>query len=276
MKLVSLGEILWDVFPDREELGGAAFNLAFHASRLGNEVIFISAVGDDPRGARARQKATKLGLETNFIQTNPDAPTGVVTVTLDAARQPSFVLERPAAYDRVTLTGRQLGTLAAADPDWICFGTLSFVSPVNLATLRRLIEACPRARRLFDVNLRVGSWSEALVRELLPLAHVVKLNESEMETLGAVMSGTRATLCVTCAERGCIIDGVAVPGYRVRVADAVGAGDSFSAALAHGLSQGLPPVQAAGFANRVGAIVTSRRGGTPFWTPEEAAALTNR
>ncbi len=276
MKLVSLGEILWDVFPDHEALGGAGFNLAFHASRLGNDVSFISAVGDDPRGARALQKATKLGLDTAFIQTNPEAPTGVVTVSLDAARQPSFVLERPAAYDRVTLTDRQLETLAGLDPDWICFGTLSFVTAVNLATLRRLIEACPRARRLYDVNLRVGSWSEALVRELLPLAHVVKLNESEMEALGPVMASTRATLCVTCAERGCIIDGAPVPGYPVQVADAVGAGDSFSAALAHGLSQGMPPVEAADFANRVGAIVTSRRGSTPFWTPDEAAALTKR
>lgn len=275
MTILSLGEILWDVFPDgREELGGAPFNLAFHASRLGHEAVFVSAVGDDARGHRARQKATKLGVDPRYIQTNPEAGTGMVTVSLDAARQPSFVLERPAAYDRVALTDRQLEALAAADPAWICFGTLFFTTAVNLATLRRLLEACPRAKRFYDVNLRPGNWSEALVRELLPLADVVKVNEAEMETLGPAIPA--AAVYVTRAGEGCIAEGTPVPGYPVQVADAVGAGDAFSAGLLHGLSQGWPPVEAARFANRVGAIVASRPGATPFWSLEEAAALTNR
>ena len=275
MTILSLGEILWDVFPDgREELGGAPFNLAFHASRLGHEPVFISAVGDDPRGARARLKATKLGIDTGFIQTNANAPTGAVTVTLDAALQPSFVLERPAAYDHVTLSGRQIQALSATNPVWICFGTLFFTSSVNLATLRCLLEACPNARCFYDVNLRPGNWSEALVRELLPLADVVKVNESEMEILASALSSMRATICVTQADRGCVIDGKTVPGYRVAVADAVGAGDAFSAGLLHGFSEGWPLPEAADFANRVGAMVASRPGPTPFWTMEELAALT--
>ncbi len=277
MTIVSLGEILWDVFPDqREELGGAPFNLAVHITRLGHEALFVSAVGDDVRGSRAQQKTTKLGIDTSYIQTNLNAGTGVVTVTLDQARQPSFVLERPAAYDHVILSNRQLDTLAAANPAWICFGTLFFTSAVNLATLRRLLEACPRANCFYDVNLRPANWSEALVRELLPLADIVKLNESEMETLAPLLPATQATICTTLAGEGCIIDGMRVPGYRVQVADAVGAGDAFSAGLLHGLSEGWPPAQAADFANRVGAMVASRPGATPYWTPEELAALPSR
>ena len=274
MTILSLGEILWDVFPDgREELGGAPFNLAFHALRLGHEPVFISAVGDDPRGARARQKATKLGIDTGFIQTNANAPTGAVTVTLDAVGQPSFVLERPAAYDHVALTGRQIQALSATNPVWICFGTLFFTSSVNLAALRCLLAACPNARCFYDVNLRKDNWNDALVRELLPLADVVKMNESEMEILAPAVSSMRATVCVTQADRGCLIDGVAAPGYRVAVADAVGAGDAFSAGLLHGIGEGWPLSHAADFANRVGAIVASRPGATPFWTMEELAAL---
>jgi fructokinase len=270
MTVLSLGEILWDVFPDREDLGGAAFNLAFHAGQLGHEVLFVSAVGEDWRGSRALQRATKLGISTEFIQTNPTAPTGVVTVTLDAARQPSFVLERPAAYDRVRLSDRQIAALAAADPAWICFGTLFFVPPANLATLRLLLEACPRARRFYDVNLRPGNWSKALVEELMPLADVVKMNESERETVGPSHAPVE---CVTRADQGCVINGVPVPGFRVKVADAVGAGDAFSAALMHGISAGWPPVEAAEFANRVGAAVARRPGATPFWTRGELKAL---
>jgi len=274
LTILSLGEILWDVFPDREDLGGAPFNLAFHTSRLGHEPVFVSAVGDDERGHRARQAATKLGIDTGFIQTNPEAGTGVVTVSLDHARQPSFVLERPAAYDHVTLTDRQIEKIAAAKPEWICFGTLFFIRPSNLATLRRLLEACPRARRFYDVNLRPANWNEALVRELLPLADVVKLNEAEMATLEPAMPAARGVVCVTHADRGCVIDGTAVPGYRVKVADAVGAGDAFSAGLLHGLSEGWTNVRAADFANRVGAIVASRPGANHFWAVGELDALT--
>jgi len=274
MTILSLGEILWDVFPDREELGGAPFNLAFHASRLGHEPVFISAVGDDARGHRALNTATKLGIDTSFIQTNPEAGTGVVTVSLDQARQPSFVLQRPAAYDHVPLTDRQIEKLAATNPEWICFGTLFFMPASNLATLRRLLEACPRARRFYDVNLRPGNWNDALVRELLPLADVVKLNEAEIETLEPMMAAARGLVCVTRAERGCTVNGTGVPGYRVKVADAVGAGDAFSAGLLHGLSAGWPAEQAADFANRVGAIVASRPGANHFWTVEELDALT--
>ena len=110
------------------------------------------------------------------------------------------------------------------------------------------------------MNLRPGNWNEALVRELLPLADVVKLNEAESEALGPI----RGMVCETRADRGCVIEGTAVPGYRVKVADAVGAGDAFSAGLLHGLSEGWPPVQAADFANRVGAIVATRRGREPI------------
>jgi len=198
----------------------------------------------------------------------------VVRVSLDESRQPAFALARPAAYDRVTLTDRQIDAIVSNNPQWICFGTLFFMPPGNLGLLRRLLEACPSARRFYDVNLRPGNWSEALVRELLPLADVVKLNEAERDAVRPALAAARGPVCVTLAERGCEFDGALAPGYPVPVADAVGAGDAFSAALMHGLSQGWPATRLADFANRVGALVASRHGGTPFWTLDEAMALT--
>lgn len=278
--IASVGEILWDVFPDgREDLGGAPFNFAYHAMRLGHRVHFVSAVGDDDRGRRALAEARRLGIETSFIRTTAAAETGRVEVTLDAARQPSFRLLRPCAYDHLELDAHELDRLAALNPEWISFGTLAFVIPAALATLRKLLDACPGARRFYDVNLRPGNWTAELVAELLPLADAVKLNESEAETLGPLVAAkaTRAdTICITRAERGCTINGIDVPGYRVEVADAVGAGDAFSAAYLHGLSLGWPPSAIGDFANRVGALVASRRGGTPAWSPDEARALTHR
>jgi fructokinase len=63
-------------------------------------------------------------------------------------------------------------------------------------------------------------------------------------------------------------------GYKVQVADTVGAGDAFAAAFVHGLQLGWPASEIADFANRVGALVSSRAGGTPAWTVQEADALT--
>jgi fructokinase len=63
------------------------------------------------------------------------------------------------------------------------------------------------------------------------------------------------------------------PGFPVKVADTIGAGDAFSAALLHGIDAGWAAPQIANFANRVGALVASRPGGTPAWTIDEAMAL---
>jgi len=69
MALLCCGEILWDDFGDRRLLGGATFNVAAHAHRLGLPVHFVSAVGADPPGREALAQVAALGLETRFIRT---------------------------------------------------------------------------------------------------------------------------------------------------------------------------------------------------------------
>src|SRR3954447_11784773 len=96
MTILSIGEILWDVFPDTVKLGGAPFNFAVHAHRLGHRVIFLSAVGDDERGRVAIERAAALGLSTEFIQTVADQPTGSVSVRLNSEGHPDFTIHRPA------------------------------------------------------------------------------------------------------------------------------------------------------------------------------------
>src|SRR5689334_19939461 len=95
MRLLGVGEILWDVFRDAEHLGGAVFNLCAHAARLGHDVYLVSAVGDDARGERALAAARQLGISTKFIGTVAGRPTGTVSVTVDDGGQPSYVIHRP-------------------------------------------------------------------------------------------------------------------------------------------------------------------------------------
>ena len=111
MKIVSIGEVLWDVIGDKEYLGGAALNFAAHAARLGHTVCFVSAVGKDERGRRVFQRMAEIGLPTRYVHEVSAHPTGVVTVELDAAGVPRFTLHHPAAYDAPELTGGEVAEL---------------------------------------------------------------------------------------------------------------------------------------------------------------------
>lgn len=113
MKILSVGEVLWDVFEAKEHLGGAAFNFAAHANVLGHSVSFISAVGIDRRGRRVVEKMKTMGLDTRFIHQVPDIPTGFVTVHLDPYGQPRFTIHRPAAYDFPALSDHSLAEISS-------------------------------------------------------------------------------------------------------------------------------------------------------------------
>jgi fructokinase len=283
MHLLGVGEILWDVIGDRDYLGGAVFNLCAHAARLGHDVALVSAVGDDARGRRAVEKARELGISTRFIRTVTEAPTGIVTVTVDAQGQPTYVIHRPAAYDFASLAD------SGFNPDWICYGTLHSMHPNARHLLASILQSSPQARRFYDVNLRKDSFTPELVRWLLSQAAIVKLNDLEVHEVSAVLGMSQSSLegfcrtlaarlpcegvCVTRGEQGCavMLGGCyeEVPGYPVQVADTVGAGDAFAAALIHAIDAGWPARRAGEFANRLGALVASRAGATPEWSPAE-------
>ncbi len=293
MNVISVGELLWDVFESGEHLGGAPFNFAAHAARLGHNVHFLSAVGDDERGRRALERMGVLGLSTRFVRVVQGHPTGTVTVKLGSDGVPAFRIHRPAAYDCLELSDDELAELSSQNPNWIYYGTLHQVSPAARRLTERLVAANPRARRFYDVNLRVDSYTPALVVELLGTADVVKLNEDEVLAVEQMLGephrpleafcracagrfGWRA-VCVTRGPHGCAVriraEYLEAAGYPVTAVDTVGAGDAFAAAFLHGLGGGWAPARIADFANRVGALVAGREGAVPPWTVEECLAL---
>jgi len=164
----------------RQHLGGAPFNFAAHLSKLGHTVSFVSAVGKDERGRRIFDCLPALGLSTRYLGQAEDYPTGVVTVSFDRARQPHYIIHRPVAYDFPELSEPQLQELFSRPVDWIYFGTLQQSSLEAKRLTRRLLDSGPGARRFYDVNLRVDGYDRALVRELMALATVVKLNDEEV------------------------------------------------------------------------------------------------
>ena len=293
MRIVSIGEVLWDLIGDKEYLGGAALNFSAHAARLGHDVFFVSAVGEDERGQRVLRRMAELGLSTRYVRKIPSYPTGLVTVELNSAGVPRFTLHHPAAYDAPELTDGELAELLTPKPAWIYFGTLFQMSPQARRLTYRLLDSPTGARLLYDVNLRKDSYTMPLVRELMARGQVVKLNAEEAVEVNRMFDRSPVSVesfcrnysrefgwqsaCVTLGEKGCamLVGGeyVEANGYQVRADDTVGAGDAFTAAFIHGLSLEWPAGKIADFANRVAALVASRPSGTPAWTLEEAWAL---
>lgn len=295
MRILSVGEILWDVIGGKEYLGGAPFNFSVHAVRLGHEVKFLSGVGRDARGDRARREAERFGIGTDLLEETDMAPTGVSVVSNETGHGRHQLL-RPAAFDYSNLSESKLIAIKRWQPDWIYFGTLAQLTSHTRALTRSLVEQNPGAQRFYDVNLRPDNYTDEVICELLGLASIVKLNSEEMPEL-ARMNGlaedirfpvfARAmterypfkAVCVTKAEEGCALfcadplTLIQAPGYAIQVADTIGAGDAFAAAFLHGWNAGWPLERVCDFANRVGALMASRPGATPEWTVAEAEAL---
>ncbi len=293
VRLLSVGEVLWDIFDDREHLGGAPLNFSVSAQRLGNQVALLSGVGKDERGARAYVVMREMGLDTGLVQ-QTEARTGAANVTTDSSGNGSFSIVRPAAFDMVELTDSILASIIALHPNWIYFGTLAHTLDESEERLACLLAANPGARRFYDVNLRHGHWNLALVQRLSRLATIIKLNATEAETLFELAGCPGAfsmecfcgfwsaaygskMICVTQGSQGCAVwrDGTIefFPGYAVEVVDTVGAGDVFAAAFLHGYQSQWPIERTASFANALGAIVAGRPGATPFWTIDEAVQI---
>ncbi len=280
-KVLGLGEILWDLLPSGPQLGGAPGNFACHARALGAEAGIVTRVGADQLGRDILARLEAMRLPIDLVQTDDAAPTGTVTVQLDAAGVPQFTIHENTAWDRLEATAA--ARRAAAQADAICFGSLAQRTAPARAAIRELVRATPAAAlRIFDVNLRQHFYARDLIEESLQLANVLKLNDAELPVLAELFSlggdvpaqvtvlAARFDLRLVALTRGAQ-GSVMFADSRwsehqprpVAVADTVGAGDAFTAAMVLGFLRGwsLDAINAA--ASDVARFVCSRPGATP-------------
>ena len=97
--ILSIGEVVWDVFPDKQVLGGAPINVAYHLRCLGVGVGVITRIGEDELGDRTIGSMAALGLPLDGVQRGEE-PTGRVNVTFDENNEHHFVHARGACERR--------------------------------------------------------------------------------------------------------------------------------------------------------------------------------
>jgi fructokinase len=280
--IVGLGELLWDLLPSGKQLGGAPANFAYITNLLGDTGIPASRVGQDSLGDEALARVAQLGLSAASVQRDPTNSTGTVNVDVDDRGQPCFEISEPAAWDFLewTPSWQQL----AKEADAVCFGSLAQRSSQSRSTIRSFLRAIPpEAVRIFDVNLRQNFYTAQVLAESMKLATIVKLNQEELPKImrlfelghHAEEDSARRLLSSRDLKLVCVTRGIGGsllispdersehPGFRVKIADTVGAGDAFTAALVHGYLRGTQLAQINEDANRVGAWVASQSGATP-------------
>jgi fructokinase len=280
--VVGLGELLWDLFPSGKKLGGAPANFAYIASLLGDDGLPASSLGNDALGAEALRRLGELKLSTEFMQQDSSHPTGTVKVEVDAEGQPRFEIFEHVAWDFLEWSAQWQDL--AQRTDAVCFSTLAQRAERSHATMRSFLQATrSNAVRVCDVNLRQHFFTAQIVEESMRLANVVKLNHEELprvmrlfelEHYSEEESARRLLfkydlqlICITRGSGGSLLfsrqESTEHPGFEITVADTVGAGDAFTAALVHGYLRGNSLPRINDRANRMGAWVASQTGGTP-------------
>jgi fructokinase len=294
--ILGIGELLWDMLPDGPRLGGAPANFAVMAGRLGDHAAILSRIGRDDLGRQAVDRLDPMPVDTSFLQIDAAHATGRVTVNFSNG-EPEYTIHQPAAWDFLEVSDAwlQLVERAAA----ICFGSLAQRNHESRQAIQTLVAECPASCiRIFDVNLRAPFYSSEVLQESLELATVVKMNDIEAplilelldlpagdESAEAQESRTGSASLRIAAER--ILDQfpplqlVAItkgsrgsllvtrdewnhhPGFPVKFVDGIGAGDAFTAAMAHYLLRGadLATLNEAG--NRWGGWMASQSGAMP-------------
>ncbi|MDY3141396.1 MAG: carbohydrate kinase [Parabacteroides sp.] len=280
--IVGIGEALWDVLPEGKKIGGAPANFAYHVSQFGLESCAVSAVGDDELGKEIRSNFEEKKLQT-LIETVP-YPTGTVQVEIDKLGVPQYDIKENVAWDNIPFTP-QIEELAHRTKA-ICFGSLAQRNEVSRNTIEQFIEAMPKTEDtliVFDVNLRQSFYSRDVLDRSMKRCNVLKINDEELITISRML-GYQGTdlqskcwillgryhlkmLILTCGVNGSYVftpgsmSFIATP--KVKVADTVGAGDSFTGAFVACILKGLSVADAHQKAVNVSAFVCTQRGAMP-------------
>ena len=285
--VVGLGEVLWDVLPEGKKLGGAPANFAYHAGQflgMGN-TIAVSALGEDKLADETIEALKEHGL--NYLLPRVNYPTGTVQVTLSGDGIPAYEIKENVAWDNIPYTP-EIAEIAK-NCRAVCFGSLAQRSVTSWATIRQFLDDTPAdCLKIFDINLRQQFYTKDVIEESLKRCNILKINDEELVVIKRMygyddldMRGIcekmlaeygLKMLVLTCGTNGSYVFAPGLTSFqetpKVKVADTVGAGDSFTGSFCASIINGKPIQEAHKKAVEVSAFVCTQNGAMPTLPPE--------
>lgn len=280
--IVGMGEALWDCLPEGKKIGGAPANFAYHVSQFGFNSRVVSAVGDDPLGDEILEVFAEKHLHAQLARV--EYPTGTVQVTLDQVGVPQYEIKENVAWDNIPFTDslRDLALRTRA----VCFGSLAQRNVVSRTTINRFLDAMPdtgNELKIFDINLRQNFYTREVLCDSMSRCNILKINDEELVTISRIFGYpgidlqdkcwillakyNLKMLILTCGTNGSYVFTPGVVSFqetpKVKVADTVGAGDSFTATFTAAILRGLPVPEAHKLAVEVSAYVCTQSGAMP-------------
>jgi fructokinase len=302
-EIVCLGEILIDLFPAEigkkladvsafyPNPGGAPANVAVAVKKLGVLSGFIGKVGDDAFGYHLINVLKEQGVETRGMRVDESARTTLAFIALPDENTAEFVFYRNPGAD-LRLWPDELDRKMIENARALHIGSLSLVEEPARSATYKAVRWARQAGVLvsFDVNYRPSLWKEpkdALeqIKEMLPYANLLKVNETELALLtgrddktGArkLLSEGPEIVVVTLGKKGSLVAAKEIncfmPAFPVETVDAVGCGDAFISGFLTKLA--LSPewrrnleepiiMEALRYANAVGALTALKHGVIP-------------
>lgn len=281
LKIIGIGEVVWDEFNGSLVLGGAPLNFAHFARQLGAQSYIISAVGNDELGEKALNLVGQIDVDKSYIQVN-ELPTGVV----HAEQVPDTDVVNYQIYENVAWDALQYDPSVESlfvDADAVCWGSLvQRTSQVHKNVLKMLEHVPDSCLKVFDINLRQHYYSKEVVLDSLKVADVLKLNETEIRDVAGLLQ-----LDESLSEEECVMEIIRrydlkfviytlgsvrseiysqkgkvseIPTPKVDVVDTVGAGDSFTASFITSMLQGKEVIKSHEIAVKVAAFVCTQKG----------------
>lgn len=276
-KIVCFGEVLWDIYPDRIEIGGAPFNVYYRLHSLGNNVIIISSIGDDDLGLKALNFFKKNNLNSEFISIDKEHKTGQVKIQLESG-EPSYNIVDNVAWDFIPIKKEY----TSEKLDYLIFGSLAVRNDKSFETLKEIIRKSKF--NILDLNIRQEYYKKDKLHYLLSSSDFLKINMDELFVLRDLFNikyhetediaqkiFSKFNLKYICLTNGSVnssvFDGnkfIYVESLKVESIDNVGAGDNFLASFIdeyfikkNSLKSSLK------IASIYGAITTTKKGAIP-------------
>ncbi len=236
--------------------GGAPANTAVGLARQGVKVGFIGRVSDDEFGRWLKGVLEKDGIDTALTVSDPEAQTRMAYVVTTKTGDRKLAEFTKVACADVRLEEKDLNPANFAKAKVLHFGSISLIaSPARDATEKAV--KLSRENNMvvsYDPNVRLGLWPSPqackdAILSTLKWADIVKINEDEL----AFLTGARDTqkadqlrkehdlpvLIITLDSRGAYVTtkegGKVVPGFKVKLVEATGAGDGFNSGVIAGL-----------------------------------------